>query len=251
MTEYWVSQGNHWCDFCKIFISNNPATIRNHELGTRHKDNVTKRIADMRKEKAAKEKQQQEDARSLQQIEAKAVRSYKKDLASQESKETQAAPADYQGIELVWEYDSSSGYYHDRHTGIHYDPKSGFYYSDVLGRWVTQEEAFTAAQNSSVSQPKEPLRKPVTTIVASEKKDTGKPQSGSAPGLVAAGSLNPKRSVKGVPSSLSVGKRKRPGENTEKPKVVSEEESAALKAREAARRRVVEREKNLLGLYGR
>ncbi|KAK9756562.1 hypothetical protein RND81_01G106800 [Saponaria officinalis] len=247
MTEYWVSQGNHWCDFCKLYISNNPATIRNHEQGTRHKDNVTKRIADMRKEKAAKEKQQQETARSLQQIEAKAVRSYKKDLASQDSKETQAAPADYQGIELVWEYDSSSGYYHDRHTGIHYDPKSGFYYSDVLGRWVTQEEAFTAAQNSSVSEPKEPLRKPATTI-PSEKKGTCKPQSGSAPGLVVAGSLNPTRSVKGVPSSIAVGKRKRPGE---KPKVVYEEETAALKAREAARRRVEDREKNLLGLYGR
>ncbi|KAH9608525.1 hypothetical protein KSS87_018593 [Heliosperma pusillum] len=100
MTEYWVSQGNHWCDFCKIYISNNPATIRNHELGTRHKDNVTKRIADMRKEKAAKEKKQQEAARSLEQIEAKAIRSYKKDLASQDDKEPHAAPADYQGIEL-------------------------------------------------------------------------------------------------------------------------------------------------------
>ncbi|XP_074274001.1 zinc finger protein ZOP1 [Silene latifolia] len=248
MTEYWVSQGNHWCDFCKIYLSNNPATIRNHELGTRHKDNVTKRIADMRKDKAAKEKKQQEAARSLEQIEAKAVRSYKKDLASQGDKDTHAAPADYQGIELVWEYDSSSGYYHDRHTGIHYDPKSGFYYSDVLGRWVTQEEAFTAAQSSSVSEPKKPLIKQMANV-ASGKKDTPKQQSGClAPGLVITGSLNPTRSVKGAPSSVLVGKRKRPGEKT---KAVSEEESAALKAREAARKRVEEREKSLLGLYGR
>ncbi|KAL1561034.1 zinc finger protein ZOP1 [Salvia divinorum] len=29
---------NKWCDTCKIYISNNPASIRNHELGQRHKD---------------------------------------------------------------------------------------------------------------------------------------------------------------------------------------------------------------------
>lgn len=68
--QYWVSQGNKWCDFCKIFISNNPASIRNHELGQRHRDNVAKKLSDMRKEKAAKEKQQQEAARTIQQIEA-------------------------------------------------------------------------------------------------------------------------------------------------------------------------------------
>jgi len=65
-----VSQGNKWCDFCKIFISNNPATIRNHELGQRHKENVAKRLSDMRKEKAAKEKEEKEAARALEQIEA-------------------------------------------------------------------------------------------------------------------------------------------------------------------------------------
>lgn len=68
--QYWVSQGNKWCDFCKIYISNNPASIRNHELGQRHKDNVAKRLATMRKENAAKEKEQKEAARALEQIEA-------------------------------------------------------------------------------------------------------------------------------------------------------------------------------------
>lgn len=68
--QYWVSQGNKWCDFCKIFISNNPSTIRNHELGQRHKDNVAKRLANMRKENAAKDKEQKEAVRAIEQIEA-------------------------------------------------------------------------------------------------------------------------------------------------------------------------------------
>ena len=68
--QFWVSQGNKWCDFCKIYISNNPSSIRNHELGQRHKENVAKRLTTMRKESAAKEKEQKEAARALEQIEA-------------------------------------------------------------------------------------------------------------------------------------------------------------------------------------
>lgn len=71
--QYWVSQGNKWCDFCKIYISNNPSSIRNHELGQRHKENVQKKLADMRKENAAKEKEHKETARALEQIEAVSV----------------------------------------------------------------------------------------------------------------------------------------------------------------------------------
>uniref|UniRef100_A0A803M2K8 Matrin-type domain-containing protein n=1 Tax=Chenopodium quinoa TaxID=63459 RepID=A0A803M2K8_CHEQI len=281
MTEYWVSQGKHWCDFCKIFITNNPSTIRNHEMGQRHKDSVSKRLVDMRKEKAAKEKQEKEDARTLQQIEAKATRSYQKDIASQESKQSQA-PADFLARDTAWEYNSATGYYYDQHTGIQYDPKSGFYYSDDLGKelnellvlnliafpfppfvtaldtldlififffcnhepgnWVTQEEAFAAAKKSAGSKQKVPLKKPLAASTSgqpAEKKE-------GAPGPVVSGSINPTRSVKGAQSSLAVGKRKRP----EKPKAVSAEEAAALRAREAARKRVEDREKNMLGLYG-
>lgn len=68
--QYWVSQGNKWCDFCKIYIANNPSSIRNHELGQRHKDNVAKRLASMRKENAAKEKEQKEAAHAFEQIES-------------------------------------------------------------------------------------------------------------------------------------------------------------------------------------
>lgn len=68
--QYWVSQGNKWCDFCKIYISNNPLSIRTHELGKRHKDNVTARLATMRKESAAKEKEHKEAAKALEQIES-------------------------------------------------------------------------------------------------------------------------------------------------------------------------------------
>ncbi|PON35850.1 U1 small nuclear ribonucleoprotein C [Parasponia andersonii] len=249
MTEYWVSQGNKWCDFCKIYLSNNPASIRNHELGQRHKDNVAKKLADMQKEKAAKEKEEKEAMRLLEQIETKAKRSYQKDMANlKEARDSHALDVDDQE---KWEYDSTSGYYYNQTNGFHYDPNSGFYFSDTIGKWVTQEEAYATAQFSSISGNRESsLKKPVTASASGlvkENKSAAKGQDRPPPGAVVSASLNPTRSVKGAPSSLTVGKRKRLDEK--KPKVISKEEAAALKAREAAKKRVEEREKSLLGLY--
>ncbi|XP_058088937.1 zinc finger protein ZOP1 isoform X1 [Magnolia sinica] len=269
MTEYWVSQGNKWCDFCKIYIANNPLSIRTHELGQRHKDSVAKRLASMRKENAAKEKEHKDAQRAIEQIEAKAKRSYQKDLAAfqvakdsnvhaseacEEIPETaKSASASGDG----WEYDSASGYYYNQANGYHHDPNSGLYYSDAIGKWVTQEEAFASpqvstsdSQNLSESKYRKPNpQKSSSAEVPSpiaEDKDIVKRQGGNPPGLVVPASRNPMRSVKGAPSSIAVSKRKR---EDGKPKVVSKEEEAALKAREAAKKRVEEREKPLLGLY--
>ncbi|KAL6514269.1 hypothetical protein OROHE_019256 [Orobanche hederae] len=260
MTEYWVSQGNKWCDTCKIFISNNPSSIRNHELGQRHKDNVTKRLSTMREEKAEKEKEQKQAARVLEQIEAKAKRSYQKDLAIfQEARDSNAqalftedtgqGSSDGSAMPGDWEYESSSGYYLDKKTSCYYDPNSGFYYTDALGKWVSQEEAIASFQVHSVSGPTQKKTVFGEPQTASGIRPDAEIKSGPPPGRVVSTPtpLNPMRSVKGATSSIAV-KRKRPDQ---KPKVVSKEEADALKAREAARKRVGEREKPLLGLYGR
>ncbi|KAK7392998.1 hypothetical protein VNO78_21448 [Psophocarpus tetragonolobus] len=240
MTEYWVSQGNKWCDFCKIYISNNPSSIRNHELGTRHKDNVAKRLAAMRKENIAKEKEQKETARAIEQIEAKAQRSYQKDKAKFEE-----ARESHELDDQEWDFDNSSGYYYHKTNGFYYDPKSGFYYSDAIGKWVTQEEAYASPHFTSNATHNGPATKKAssTSLSKSDESKANKLNNGSSPGT-----LNPKRNTKAAPSSLAVGKRKRPDE---KPKVISDEEKAALKAREAARKRVQEREKPMLGLYSK
>lgn len=118
----------------------------------------------------------------------------------------------------------------------------------MTGKWVTQEEAYAAVQISSGSRNKESSFKKSlpASAVSSVKENKVAAQSGPPPGPVVSASLNPRRSVKGAPSKFAVNKRKRPDE---KPKAVSVEEKAALKAREAARKRVEEREKSLLGLY--
>lgn len=115
----------------------------------------------------------------------------------------------------------------------------------VAGKWVTQEEAFATSQVSSDSQKKGPMLK--SPFPVSEASQVREHKSRPPPGPVVSSSLNPMRSSKCAPSSLTVNKRKR---QEEKPKAISKEEAAALKAREAAKKRVEEREKSLLGLYG-
>ncbi|KAF5202938.1 Zinc finger protein zop1 [Thalictrum thalictroides] len=257
MTEYWVSQGNKWCDFCKIYISNNPLSIGTHERGQRHKDSVTKRLASMRKENVAKEKEEKETARAIEQIEAKAKRSYQKDLAAiQQVRESSSdAVKTYQAKPFKasrddWEFDSTSGYFFNQASSYYYDCNSGLYYSDALGKWAVQEEAFPASQGALVPQKGDSVSK--KTLAASDSgtfaENTGatKYQKGTPPGLVVPGSVNPMRLIKGATSSVAVNKRKR---QDGRPKVVSKEEEAALKAREAAKKRMEEREKPMLGLY--
>lgn len=109
---------------------------------------------------------------------------------------------------------------------------------------MPQEEAVAAFQASPMSIKKRPsLGKPPS---ASESKIGSTSESGPPPGRLVSTPLNPMRSTKGAKSSSVAVKRKRPDE---KPKAVSKEEAAALKAREAARKRVEQREKPLLGLY--
>lgn len=115
------------------------------------------------------------------------------------------------------------------------------------GKWVTRDEAFAASKASSGSiQKKTSFGKPMAASKV-ETKSASTSESGPPPGRVVSSPLNPMRSVKGATSSIAV-KRKR---QDEKPKVVSKEEAAALKAREAALKRVQDREKPLLGLYKR
>lgn len=98
----------------------------------------------------------------------------------------------------------------------------------------------TEIGQSSTSQTKAPAAETAVPAI----------KGGPAPGRVVTKPLNPMRPIKGkgtpAPSAVAVNKRKR---EDGKPKVISKEEEAALKAREAARKRVEDREKPLMGLY--
>lgn len=246
MTEYWVSQGNKWCDFCKIYIANNPASIRTHEFGQRHKDNVAKKLADIRKENASKEKEKQQALKDMERIEAQARRRYQKDLVAKERITASSASATTTEVQAPgeWMLDQTSGYFYNAITGYYHDPNSGLYYNEHLGKWTSREEAF----RESVAGAHVPEQK---VCVATEQRLLGarakEASSIEIPGPVLQASKFKGISSKGVASSVEVGKRKRQEKSESLSK--GKDEVDALKAREAAKKRTQEREKGLMGLY--
>ncbi|KAG0625500.1 hypothetical protein M758_2G060300 [Ceratodon purpureus] len=291
MTEYWVSQGKKWCDYCKIFIANNATSLRNHEIGQRHKEAMAQRLTNMRKDNIAKEKEKQQALKDLERIEQQAKRSYERDMAAAErlsgsantSSQQIARPPEApggappapaiptprsgqvnsksEGNVNEWTYDEKSGYHFNAATGYYYDPNSGLYYSDILGKWTTQEEAHRASQKAHVEagvtpaastlskQPSQSKDEPKTssnaTSTSHAKSAAVKTSTTASQGPAPKQKTLPSKGGKGVASSLEINKRRR----DEKTGPVSSEEAAALAAREAAKKRVLDREKSLLGLY--
>jgi WW domain-binding protein 4 len=130
----------------------------------------------------------------------------------------------------------------------------------ATGKWTTQEEAHLASQKAHAeagiapaastlskqpSHTKDEPKRSSNATTTSHAKAAVKSSTTTSQGPVPKQKTLPSKVGKGVPSSLEVNKRRR----EEKTGPVSSEEAAALAAREAAKKRVLDREKSLLGLY--
>lgn len=41
--QFWVSQANHWCEYCKVWLKDTAQSRAVHEKGIKHQENVAKR----------------------------------------------------------------------------------------------------------------------------------------------------------------------------------------------------------------
>jgi len=78
MTEYWKSQGNHFCKYCKCWISDNKMSRAIHEQGVRHKEAVEEKLSEIRRKQAAEVKVAKDETHFLKKMEEAALRDYKK-----------------------------------------------------------------------------------------------------------------------------------------------------------------------------
>ncbi|KAH8547917.1 hypothetical protein BGW37DRAFT_508385 [Umbelopsis sp. PMI_123] len=76
MSEFWVSQQRHWCQYCKKYITNNKPSISIHESGKAHKDMVEKFLRDVYKRGKESQKEKAEVQKELERIEQVAISSY-------------------------------------------------------------------------------------------------------------------------------------------------------------------------------
>lgn len=244
MTEFWVSQGNKWCDFCKIYISNNSTSIRTHELGTRHKDNVAKKLAGIKKDNAVKEKEKLLALKDLEKIEMQAKKSYELDLAARTSSDTALKKPQI----------GKEGF----HRKIPVALRSSCAEPGTDGRnefpMIRIPEAFCeagpAAQRGSEREPvkQKTVRNAIPQAPKGEASQMSQDETNRsiyATQMASNASRFGRSGKVKVASSVEVSKRKR----VESSGSSSSEEAAALAARESARKRMKDREESLLGLY--
>lgn len=80
MADYWKSQTRKFCDYCKCWLADNKPSIEFHENGKKHKENVEKKLKEIRKKSIKESKQQQKFDDDIKKMENAAMAAYLKDV---------------------------------------------------------------------------------------------------------------------------------------------------------------------------
>lgn len=80
MSEFWVSQGRVYCDYCKCWYADNKVEKETHERGSKHQENKTKALAGIRKLSEWNAKEQDKIECYLAEADRAAREAYKRDL---------------------------------------------------------------------------------------------------------------------------------------------------------------------------
>ncbi|XP_070799522.1 WW domain-binding protein 4 isoform X1 [Pituophis catenifer annectens] len=80
MADYWKSQPKKFCDYCKCWIADNKPSIDFHERGKNHKENVAKKISEIKQKSLDKAKEDEKRAKEFAAMEEAATKAYQEDL---------------------------------------------------------------------------------------------------------------------------------------------------------------------------
>ncbi|XP_053163390.1 WW domain-binding protein 4 isoform X3 [Hemicordylus capensis] len=80
MADYWKSQPKKFCDYCKCWIADNKPSIEFHERGKNHKENVAKKISEIKKKSLEKAKEEEKMSKEFAAMEEAAMKAYQEDL---------------------------------------------------------------------------------------------------------------------------------------------------------------------------
>ena len=56
MTEFWKSSNKFWCEYCKVWMADNPTAKRIHEQGSKHRENMERFMRNIHKKSVQEEK---------------------------------------------------------------------------------------------------------------------------------------------------------------------------------------------------
>ncbi|KAL6769253.1 hypothetical protein ACKKBG_A18085 [Auxenochlorella protothecoides x Auxenochlorella symbiontica] len=254
MTEFWVSQANHWCEYCKVWLKDTAQSRAVHEKGIKHQENVAKRLSAMRR-KAVDEK-----AAAVQT--AKTMKAIEEEAAAQFARDRAEAAAHRAASLGEWVLNHETGQHYNAQHRWYYDSGSKMYYGGDPPDWTASPATLPHAARFEVMYP--PLTRPRPTP------GQGPPAAASAAGARASGraAAHPLSGLGGyaMPSVGRIGGAKGVGRVEAKAtdaqrkhadklkakkaigKDLPKQEQEALARREAARARVQQRTMSAFGL---
>ncbi|KAK9809285.1 hypothetical protein WJX73_000889 [Symbiochloris irregularis] len=146
MTEFWKSNPMYWCEYCKVWMQDNPQARATHEKGIKHKDNVARKLRQMRQnaDKAARDERLATD--SMDGIEARARKQYERDL--QEAQEAQRSLAG------EWVHDDKAGLHYNTQHRWYFDRSTSMYYGDAAAPPQPQPKAAAVLPAAAAAQKK-------------------------------------------------------------------------------------------------
>ncbi|KAM4795996.1 WW domain-binding protein 4 [Rhinophrynus dorsalis] len=92
--DYWKSQPKKFCTYCKCWIADNKPSIEFHERGKNHKENVIKKIGEIKQKSLQKAKEDEKKSKEFAAMEEAALKAYEEDLKRLEgAKPASAVPS--------------------------------------------------------------------------------------------------------------------------------------------------------------
>ncbi|KAK9809284.1 hypothetical protein WJX73_000889 [Symbiochloris irregularis] len=163
MTEFWKSNPMYWCEYCKVWMQDNPQARATHEKGIKHKDNVARKLRQMRQnaDKAARDERLATD--SMDGIEARARKQYERDL--QEAQEAQRSLAG------EWVHDDKAGLHYNTQHRWYFDRSTSMYYGGNPPAWTNEpklpkEALFDERPHEDAAAPPQPQPKAAAVLPA-------------------------------------------------------------------------------------
>jgi len=76
-----VSNVKHWCTYCKLFIDGKKMSIKKHEAGKKHKEEVAKKLNAMAKDRMSKDREESDMDKEMKRLESLAMAQCELDVA--------------------------------------------------------------------------------------------------------------------------------------------------------------------------